>query len=329
MLGGALSYIRETVQGKTKPNRVTWLLWSIAPLIGSAAAFSDGVRLATLPVLITGVVPLIVLVASFVNKESYWKLEKTDYVCGLFSVLALVLWRVTDDPVVAITFAIVSDALAALPTVVKSWRFPETESIEVYVTAIFGNATSFFVLKTGDFSEIAFPIYLVSINLLIFFALYRKRFIKRNQYSAMNLPEEMRRVAREIAAQPGQEAALHFSYDVLTKKYRGYRSLTFLRSHRLFITDIATLWSTRGFLHCHQINCLLQTLLIASGHFTAEDITPHWTFVWYLTPHQYLSVRLRSGEVVNVDVWARVYGVPFGQYAHGFQSGSFFAKMGT
>lgn len=180
MLVGVLSYTRETLRGNTKPNRVTWLLWSIAPLIGTAAAFSDGVRLATLPVFITGVAPLIVFIASFVNKNAYWKLEKSDYFCGAVSIFALIIWQITDNPVMAISFAIISDALAALPTLIKSWKFPETESGEAYTTAIFGNATSFFALKTGGFTEYAFPMYLVTINILIAFAVYRKKFMKQS-----------------------------------------------------------------------------------------------------------------------------------------------------
>ena len=53
-LMGVFSYIKKTVLGKTKPNKVTWLLWAIAPLIASAAAFSAGVRLAVLPVFMAG-----------------------------------------------------------------------------------------------------------------------------------------------------------------------------------------------------------------------------------------------------------------------------------
>lgn len=177
MLVGVFSYTRETLRGRTKPNRVTWLLWSIAPLIGTAAAFSDGVRLATLPVFVTGVAPLVVFLASFVNKNSYWKLERTDYVCGAVSLLALILWKVTSDPIIAISFSIVSDALAALPTLIKSWKFPETESGIAYTTAAFGTATSFFVLETGSFSEYAFPLYLVTVNICIAFAVYRKRYL--------------------------------------------------------------------------------------------------------------------------------------------------------
>lgn len=178
MAFGAFFYIRETLRGTTKPNRVTWLVWSIAPLIGTAAALSQGVRLATLPVFMMGFFPLIVFLVSFINKDSYWELKRLDYICGFFSFLALFLWVITRVPEIAIVFAIVSDALAALPTLIKSWKYPETESSMVYSTSLFGAATSFFALNTWSFSEWAFPAYLVLINALIFLVIYRKRFIR-------------------------------------------------------------------------------------------------------------------------------------------------------
>jgi len=51
-LTGTISYIKEMLKGKTRPNRVSWLLWSIAPMIATVAALFDGVRWSVLPVLI-------------------------------------------------------------------------------------------------------------------------------------------------------------------------------------------------------------------------------------------------------------------------------------
>jgi len=56
--GGVLPYIKDTLKGKTKPNKMTWLMWSVAPLIGGMAAFADGVGWAALPVLASGFYPL-------------------------------------------------------------------------------------------------------------------------------------------------------------------------------------------------------------------------------------------------------------------------------
>jgi hypothetical protein len=174
-LVGVFSYIKETIKGDTKPNRVTWLLWSIAPIIASIAAFSDGVRLSALPVFMAGFGPLLVFIASFVNKNAYWKLEKFDYLCGIFSILALVLWMITKEPIVAIIFAILSDGFAAIPTLVKSWNHPETETVDAFTTGLFNSLTSFFAIKIWNFSSLAFPIYLVIVNTLLIMAILRKK----------------------------------------------------------------------------------------------------------------------------------------------------------
>jgi hypothetical protein len=147
-----------------------------------------------------------------------------------------------------------------------------------------------------------------------------------NVIARENLPEGMRILADELVTRSSQEEALRFAYDTLTQKYRGYRTLTFLRLDRLCITSMETLWNIRGFLHCHHINYLLRTLLLASGQFQVENIEARWTGVWFISPHQYLIVTLNNGQKIEVDVWARAYGIPFGSHAHGLQSGSLIAS---
>lgn len=141
-----------------------------------------------------------------------------------------------------------------------------------------------------------------------------------------DLPEEMKALVAEMTGMSDQETALRFAYEALSQKYRGYRLLTFLRLDRLCITSIEALWNIRGFLHCHHINYLLRTLLLASGQFQPNDIEARWTQIWFISPHQYLVVTLESGTKVEVDLWARAYSIPFGTHAHGFESGSLMAS---
>ncbi len=172
---GILSYVKQTLRGATKPNRVSWLLWAAAPIIGTVAALAKGTGWAVLPVFMAGFGPLLVLTVSFRNPKAYWKLGKLDYACGAASVLALVLWAVTKEPLVALAFAIVSDGLAGVPTVVKSWRHPETETVHPYAAGLFGQLTAFLAIQTWTFSEWGFPAYLMLMNLALVGAYYRRR----------------------------------------------------------------------------------------------------------------------------------------------------------
>jgi hypothetical protein len=171
----AVVYIRSMFVGGTKPNRVSWLMWAIAPSIATAAALSNGVGWAVLPVFMAGFSPFLIFTASFFAKKAYWHLSTFDYVCGVLSGFALIMWWLTKDPNVAIVFAIASDALASIPTLTKAWTNPETESVWPFIIGVFGASSSLAVATLWTFSEYAFPSYLVIVNLMVLLALYNRQ----------------------------------------------------------------------------------------------------------------------------------------------------------
>jgi hypothetical protein len=69
----------------------------------------QGVGILALTTFSVGFVPLTIFIASFFNKESEWKIGKLDIVCGVLSVLGLVLWLITKVGNVAIFFSIMAD----------------------------------------------------------------------------------------------------------------------------------------------------------------------------------------------------------------------------
>lgn len=175
---GASIYIKETVRGNIKPNKVSWLMWAIAPLVATAAALTDGVYWAVLPVFMAGFTALLVFIASFINPKSNWELGFFDYVCAIFSILALILWAITKQPLVAIVFSIISYIFSAVPTMKKAWKYPKTESIWTYVAGLFNAITCFFALKIFSIVELAFPLYLVSESLLFIAFIYKGKLNK-------------------------------------------------------------------------------------------------------------------------------------------------------
>ena len=181
-LFGSSSYVISTLKGKTKPNRVTWFLWALAPLIAFYAEIQKGVGLPSLLTFMVGFGPLMVFVASFINKKSVWKIGRLDIICGLLSLGGLVLWGVTREGNLAIVFSIVADLLAAIPTLVKSYKEPETEN---YMVFLFGSISAFITLlaiKEWSFAHYAFPVYILVICLL-FFVLIKFRLGKKLKVS--------------------------------------------------------------------------------------------------------------------------------------------------
>jgi hypothetical protein len=164
---GCTGYLIGTIKGTIKPNRVTWLLWAIAPLIAFAAQIKQGVGIESALTFIVGFSPLIIFLASFINKKSYWKLTTFDFICGFLSVCGLILWAITKEGIIAIACSILADTFAAIPTIVKSYQEPETENAWAYITGVIAGFITLLTLRTWTFVYSGYPIYVFSMNLIL------------------------------------------------------------------------------------------------------------------------------------------------------------------
>ncbi len=165
---GGMSYLIDTLKGKTKPNRVSWFLWALAPLIGFAAELEKGVGLTALMTFMVGFNPLLIVIASFVNKKAYWQLNKIDYFYGLISIFALIIWRITGEGNLAIFFAILADALASIPTIIKAYHQPETENSTIFLFGMINALLTILTIKVWTFAHWGFPVYIFSICATIY-----------------------------------------------------------------------------------------------------------------------------------------------------------------
>jgi hypothetical protein len=178
---GAAVYIRDMKRGKSKPNLVTWGLWAFAPLIATGAAFSANADLwATLRIFISGFSPLLVFLAAFFVKQGYWKLSKFDYVCGALSLVALGVWILADSPILAILLAAIADLFATIPTILKAWKYPETETLYTYFVGIFAASIIIPAIPIWNIENAAFQIYLLVANTTMFFIVLRGRMLKNS-----------------------------------------------------------------------------------------------------------------------------------------------------
>jgi hypothetical protein len=164
---GGMDYLIGTIKGTVKPNRVTWFLWSLAPALAFFAQLQQGVGMEAWSTFIVWFVPLLIFIASFVNKKAEWKLQRLDLICGFLSLTGLILWMITKVGNVAIVFGILADILACIPTIVKSWYEPETENDSVFFLGVTNSVISLLVIKNWHFANYAFMAYLLFANGLL------------------------------------------------------------------------------------------------------------------------------------------------------------------
>lgn len=179
-LTGTYAYIRDMFRGKSKPNLITWGLWALAPMIATGAALSvNADKWSTLRIFMSGFGPLLVFIFSFIVKKGYWKLSRFDYMCGVLSLIALFVWLIADSPITAILLAAIADLFATLPTIIKAWNFPKTETLYTYFVGLFTASIVIPAIPVWNIENAAFQLYLLVANIFLFLIVARGYIFKR------------------------------------------------------------------------------------------------------------------------------------------------------
>jgi hypothetical protein len=164
---GSGSYCIEVLQGRARPNRVTWILWALAPLIAFAAEIHEGVGLQSILTFMAGFGPLMVVVASFATRKAVWKISQFDIICGVVSILGLILWLLTRHGNIAIVFSIVADFMAGVPTIIKAYHDPKSEHYVVFMFGIISSVITVLTIKNWTLANYGFPIYILGMCVLL------------------------------------------------------------------------------------------------------------------------------------------------------------------
>lgn len=126
----SIPYIIGIVRGRTKPDIVTWMTWSILTAIASAAAFAaHEPRTAFLTVGATCSTAVIVVLGF---KYGTAKFTPLDIFCQIGAIAGLVCWLVFNSPLVGIVVPVCIDFIGALPTLRHSWDKPGEETWQTF-----------------------------------------------------------------------------------------------------------------------------------------------------------------------------------------------------
>ena len=161
----AVPYIRDILRRTTKPRIVTWFNWSLLTGIATAAAIADNQWPSAV---ITGTATITTMSIALLGlRYGDTKIEPFDVVCQLAAILGLVLWVITNDPLIAIVITAVVDFIAALPTLRHSWLKPYEETSMAFVLGGIGGIFAVLALDNPSVSGLIYPFYIVCANLVL------------------------------------------------------------------------------------------------------------------------------------------------------------------
>lgn len=163
---------------RVKPHPYTYLVWVITMLITSVSSFLHGGGASSWNLLASTGLIFGVFLLSF--KYGTGDITRFDFACLVLAILSVVLWVVTDDPVMAVVFATIVETISFLPTLRKTWWAPDTESVASWFINVFKHALSVAAVSEFSVVTVLYPAVLVVLNLLLAVEIvYRRKSMKK------------------------------------------------------------------------------------------------------------------------------------------------------
>ena len=176
-----IPYIADIIKGKTKPNIVSWLTWTLLLAIGTAGAFAahdPRTAFLTMGDLVgTGITLILGL--------------KFDGLCQLGAVAGLILWFTLSSPAVGIIAVVIVDLIGLLPTLKHSWDNPEEETWQTFGVLTLASGLTLASLTRFNVSSLSYPIYLLAANTSVTIAVIYRRLKLGIKLSVVGIHETM------------------------------------------------------------------------------------------------------------------------------------------
>lgn len=134
------------------------MLWGLLGVIAIAAQISAGASWSII-LLITITCNSLLIAFLALWGYGYKKYTLLDWTCLALAILAITLWQITSQPVIAIAFSTLGDFFAALPTIVKSYKDPGSELALGWCLVMTASLLSILSTRIWNAANLISPVY--------------------------------------------------------------------------------------------------------------------------------------------------------------------------
>ncbi len=160
-------YIRSIFAWETEPHIFSWWVWTLTTGIAFFAQMAGWWGWGSAQGGITAFVCLFVTFLAI--KHWSMKIDRMDFLSLGLAFIAIIFWRITENPFYASFFAMLADAIGYIPTFRKVWEKPESEPAGYYLLMNLKHGLSLMSLSVYSWTTMIFSGSVLVINFLIIF----------------------------------------------------------------------------------------------------------------------------------------------------------------
>lgn len=170
---GFVPYIRSILEKKTVPHRASWLVWAALGVITAASYYSGGARESAWLPAANAFAHIAVACLALTHGTGGWSKLDRLFLAGAAS--GLFLWYLTNSPLIALLTTIAVEAAGAIPTLLKTYRNPESEDKLAWSLFFAANAINLAAVTVWTPAIAAYPLYSFVASLAMVTLLYLGR----------------------------------------------------------------------------------------------------------------------------------------------------------
>jgi len=156
-------YIRDTLWFHTKPQRASWLIWSVLSSISFASQLVEGASTSLLFAGAQLVGTFMVFLTSIRNGHGGY-LSHQDGAVIAAAGFGIVFWFLTENAVYALGISITVSFLGGFVTIRKAYDAPHSETKSKWLVSLVASLFAIASVGTLDWVLLAYPLYLVALN---------------------------------------------------------------------------------------------------------------------------------------------------------------------
>ncbi len=162
---GALPYIAQIIWGRVRPERATWLVWSVLLILAVWSYRAVGANDSLWFLVGDLAVTVVIFGLSLWRGQGGW--TRQDLLCMGVAGISLLLWAYSGIPLFAVWGVLLADIAALIPTLIKSLNDPLSESATTYGFSSAAALCGFIAVGQWNFNLLFYPAYLFLANFAV------------------------------------------------------------------------------------------------------------------------------------------------------------------
>jgi len=174
-----ISYLVGMSHGKTRPNPISWLAWSVMMTVMTIVIFSEGAGPAAWPGAIQAVFQVTVCILAF-RWGGRRDIKRSDLICLAAAAVAFGFWAVADQAEIAVILISSAGFFGWLPTIRKAWRKPFEEATVMWSIDIVKLSVCTAAIEYYSFATVFNQALWIGLNLItVSVVLVRRRVMRK------------------------------------------------------------------------------------------------------------------------------------------------------